>query len=47
VDGLGFAKLGELSHGQTREVDVRVEEVEVSSDSGGWHAGALLNCNVF
>jgi hypothetical protein len=47
VDGLGLTKLGELRHGHTREANVRVEEVEVSREIGGWHGCALLNCNVF
>jgi hypothetical protein len=47
VDRFFRTQFRELGHRQAREVDVRVEEVEVSWDIGGWHAGALLNCNVF
>ena len=47
VDGLGLAQLGEFRDGQTDEVDVGIQEVEVSRDFQGCHRYALLNCNVF
>ena len=47
VDRFGLAELGKLGHGKSDQVDVGIEEVEVSRNIWGCHWGALLNCNVF